>query len=285
MTLHRLKLPNGLRVACWDVGPFQKGGALDSRLPPLVLLHGIGGDRREWWLSMPVLAQRRRLLAFDLLAHGLSDTPDRNGVDYRIRLLSNVVVDAIRSLPRAPESVDLLGHSLGGAIALDLALRFPRLIRRLVLVDSAGPHPGEALSPLSASLVFAPRNFTEARRLLRSSVRSPWLGNAFIAWITSISKRKRHNHPELVKILASAAAGEDAISYPELRRITHPTLVLWGADDQIFPSATGRRLAAALPHSELRIVPRSGHVLPVERPIVFARHVSDFLAATIPAED
>ncbi|MEO6324245.1 MAG: alpha/beta fold hydrolase [Thermoanaerobaculia bacterium] len=290
--VRRILLPNGLTVACWDVGPFSAPAQAVHRraadeprandgppAPPLVLLHGVGGDRREWLFSLFLLARQRRVLAFDLLAHGLSDTPDRMGVDYRISLLTNVLVSAIPSVPNVPEVIDLLGHSLGGAVALDAALRFPRLIRRLVLVDSAGLLANDALSPFSVSLDFAPRNYLEARRLLKSSVHSRLLGNDLVAWVTAISKRARRNHPELVKILASVAAGQDAVSYARLRTIPQESLVLWGAEDRIFPLATGRRLADAIPRARLEIVPDSGHVLPVERPFAFARSVTAFLDA------
>ena len=280
LSLRRLSLPSGLKIACWDVGPFSGSFSKETSPfahPPLVLLHGLGGDRREWLFSLFMLARKRRVLAFDLLAHGNSETPARNGVTYRIRLLTNVLVEAIQVLPEVPHVVDLLGHSLGGAIALDVALRYPRLLRRLVLVDSAGLLASDSLSPFSVSLVFAPRNFLEARRLLKTSVNSPLLNNSFIAWVTAHAKRERHNHPELVKILASVAAGQDAVSHAQLRSIRHETLVLWGAGDRIFPVATGRRVADSMPHARLEIVPGSGHVLPVERPFAFARRVTAFL--------
>lgn len=271
----RLRLSNGIHVAGLDLGPLRpasRGAAL-----PLVLLHGVGADRGEWALTAPLLARRRRVFAPDLLGHGDSDKPSGPGVDYRIRLLADVVVAALERLPGAPDRIDLLGHSLGGAVALDVVRRHPRLVRRLVLVDSAGLPPKGAIDVLAASLPFAPRGFDDSRRLLATSVESRWLGHPLVALAASAYKGRRRNRPQLLKLLAAVAAGEDAMSPRDLARIPHETLVLWGDRDRIFPLATGRRLAAALPGARLEILPRCGHVPPTERPLAFARRVTAFL--------
>jgi pimeloyl-ACP methyl ester carboxylesterase len=274
--IRRLTLPSGLRVAFLDVGPLRLSrGALSS--PPLVLLHGVGADKGEWALTAPLLARRRRVIAPDLLGHGGTDKPS-SGVDYRIRLLADVVVETLERTERLPRPVDLLGHSLGGAVALDVARRHPRLVGRLVLVDAAGLPPREALDPLAASLPFAPSGFDDSRRLLATSVGSPWLSHPLVAFAASVYKGRRRNRPQLLKLLAAVAAGEDALSPAELSRIPHPTLVLWGDRDRIFPLVTGRRLAAALPEARLEILPRCGHVPPTERPLAFVRRVEAFLS-------
>lgn len=277
VTFRRVVLPSGLRVALFDVGP--RRAARDAPLPsPLVLLHGVGADKGEWALSAPLLSRTRRVVAPDLLGHGGSDKPSGPGVDYRVRLLADVVVEALEQTERLPRPVDLLGHSLGGAVALDIARRYPRLIRRLVLVDAAGLPPREALGPLAASLPFAPSGFEESRRLLATSVNSPWLSHPLVALAASLYKRRRRNRPQLLKLLAAVAAGEDALTPGDLSRIRHRALVLWGDRDRIFPLATGRRLAAALPDARLEILPRCGHVPPTERPLAFARRVEAFLS-------
>ncbi|MGA7992242.1 MAG: alpha/beta fold hydrolase, partial [Thermoanaerobaculia bacterium] len=99
--LRRLPVPGGLTVACLDAGVSRAGGP-----PPLVLLHGIGADRGEWALSLPMLAQRRRVLAFDLLGHGRSDKPSGSGVAYRVRFLAEAVAGGIEALPEPPARVD-----------------------------------------------------------------------------------------------------------------------------------------------------------------------------------
>ena len=274
MTFRRLAIADGLHIACLDAGPLRQ-----RRAPPLTLLHGIGADRAEWVLSLPLLMLHRRVLAFDLLGHGRSSKPDVAGVDFRIRLLTDTVVSAIEALPEPPASVDVLGHSLGGAVALDLASRYPRLVRRLVLVDAAGLPPTEALDPRAISLPFAPGSFQESRRLLRASVHSRLLNNVVMALGARLYKGRHRNRPQLLKLLASIAAGEDAMSAEDLARLTHETLILWGDRDRIFPLATGERLQQLLPNARLVVLPKCGHVAPAERPIAFARQVTGFLDA------
>ena len=274
MKLRRLAIPGGLTVACLDAGASRAGGP-----PPLVLLHGIGADHGEWALSLAMLARKRRVLAFDLLGHGRSDKPAGNGVVYRVRFLAEAVRGGIEALPDAPVRVDLLGHSLGGAVALDVARRHARLFRRLVLVDAAGPPAERSIDPLAASLPFVPGSFDDARRLLATSVNSRLLSHPLVALAASLYKGRRKNRPQLLKLVASMASGEDAVTPRELARIPHETLVLWGDGDRIFPLATGRALARALPRARLEVIPRCGHVPPTERPVAFARRVVAFLDA------
>jgi len=271
-----VKLPSGLKVALLDLGLLapRKGA---PRAVPLILLHGIGADKGEWALTAPLLARRRRVVAVDLLGHGGTDKPSGPGVDYRIRLLADVVVEALERLEGLERPVDLLGHSVGGAVALDVVRRFPRLVRRLVLVSSAGLPPAEALDVLAASLPFAPAGFADSRRLLATSVNSPWLSHPLVAFAASAYKGRRRNRPQLLKLLAAVAAGEDAMTPRDLSRVRHRTLLLWGDRDRIFPVAAGRRLAASLPHARLEILPRCGHVPPTERPVAFFRRVEAFL--------
>ncbi len=277
MPLRRLTLPSGLRVSALDLGPLAAGAG--RARTPLVLLHGVGADKGEWILAAPLFARTRRVVAPDLLGHGGTDTPSGPGVDYRLRLLADVVVETLERLDGLEGRVDLLGHSLGGAVALDVARRFPRRLRRLVLVDAAGLPPRDALDPLAVSLPFAPASFADSRRLLATSVDSALLSHPLVALAASLYKGRRRNRPQLLKLLASVAAGEDALDERDLSRIRHRTLVLWGDRDRIFPVATGRRLAARLADARLEILPGCGHVPPTERPLAFVRRVEAFLAA------
>jgi pimeloyl-ACP methyl ester carboxylesterase len=224
-----------------------------------------------------MLARKRRVLAFDLLGHGRSDKPSGAGVVYRVRFLAEAVRAGIEALPDPPGRVDLLGHSLGGAVALDVARRNQRLVRRLVLVDSAGLPVAQSIDPLAASLSFVPGSFEDSRRLLATSVNNRLLSHPLVALAAAVYKGRRRNRPQLLKLVASLAAGEDAVTPRDLARIPHETLVLWGDRDRIFPLAAGRAMCRALPRARLEVFPRCGHVAPTERPVAFARRVVGFL--------
>jgi 2-hydroxy-6-oxonona-2,4-dienedioate hydrolase len=242
-----------------------------------VLLHGIGADHGEWALSLAMLARKRRVLAFDLLGHGRSDKPSGSGVVYRVRFLAEAVRGGIEALPDAPERVDLLGHSLGGAVALDVVRRHARLVRRLVLVDALGLPVARSIDPLAASLSFVPGTYEDSRRLLATSVNNRFLAHPLVALAAAVYKGRRRNRPQLLKLAASLAAGEDAFTLRDLARIPHRTLVLWGDRDRIFPLAAGRAIARGIPNARLEVMPRCGHVPPTERPVAFARRVVGFL--------
>ncbi len=250
-----------------------------SGVPPLVLLHGIGADHGEWALTLPLFARKRRVVAMDLLGHGRSDKPAGPCVEYRIRFLADTVVDAIEALPDRPLRVDLLGHSLGGAVALDLVRRYPRLVRKLVLVDTAGQPVEETIDVLAASLPFVPGCYADSRRLLSTSVNSRFLGHPLVALAANLYKGRRRNRPQLMKLVASMASGEDAVKPRDLATIPHETLVAWGDRDRIFPLAAGHRLVRGLPNARLEVIPCCGHVPPTERPVAFARRVIAFLDA------
>lgn len=217
------------------------------------------------------------MIAMDLVGHGGSDKPVGPGVEYRIRLLADAVVEAIEALPDPPARVDLLGHSLGGAVALDVVRRYPRLVRKLVLVDTAGQPVEETIDVLAASLPFVPGCYEDSRRLLSTSVRSRLLGHPLVALAATLYKGRRKNRPQLMKLVASMASGEDAVKPRDLAGIPHETLVVWGDCDRIFPLAAGHRLVRGLRNARLEVLPRCGHVPPTERPVAFARRVVAFL--------
>src|SRR5512137_1028220 len=122
----------GRRICYYDIG----------QGPPLVLVHGAGGDADQWAFCFAGLAARHRVIALDLLGFGRSDKPL---IDYRIagyvEVLDRFV--AALSLGRAA----FLGHSLGGWIAAEFALQFPQKVDKLVLNDAAGIDEGAVALP------------------------------------------------------------------------------------------------------------------------------------------
>ena len=135
----------------------------------------------------------------------------------------------------------------------------------LVLLHGIGADHGEWALTLPL--------FARGRRVLAMDL----LGHPLVALAAALYKGRRRNRPQLMKLVASMAAGEDAVKPRDLARIPNETLVLWGDRDRIFPLAAGRRLVRGLPNARLEILPRCGHVPPTERPVAFARRVLAFL--------
>ena len=218
--------------------------------PPVVLLHGLGGSGRWWDPNAAALAERCHVHAVDLVGFGESRGGERIGVADASRLL-------VRWLDRLGlERVSLVGHSMGGRIAADLAADFPRRVERLVLVGAAIYPPASGrplrLTGLARAIGSMPPRFIPllAADAYRAGPRTVWRATR--------------------ATLTHAAADR-------LTRIAAPALVVGGERDTIVPLATGERIARLLPWAELVVIPGAGHNPMWERPDSFNRLVVDFL--------
>jgi pimeloyl-ACP methyl ester carboxylesterase len=184
-------------------------------------------------------------------------------------LLHGLELDPV-DLPRAPLAevegwlaerleprASLVGHSLGGLLAARVAARRPELVERLVLIAPAGipgrGHLGHAL-PLAHALARVRPRF--APLLVRDALRAGPLG-----------------------LLAGAHAAVTTDVRGELAAIRAPTLLVWGARDRLVPAANAAAWAGALPHARVELLPRTGHLPMVERPLELSRLLLAFLAA------
>ncbi len=229
---------------------------------PLVFLHGAGGA--GIWLPVhDRLAQRYRVIA--PVCPGFGGTPRPEWLD-RIDDVTLHHADLLDALDIAQARV--LGVSIGGWMAADLAARYPERVSKMVLVGASGLSVPEAPIPdifampmesvlpllfedLSAALSLLPGNmdqaFIEAQLRERATV-------AHLAW------NPYFHDPKLPRRLA---------------RVKAPTLLVWGEKDRFTPLAHGRAYARLIPGARLEVIPACGHVPPVER-------VDDFCAAVIP---
>lgn len=259
--------------------------------PLLVLLHGIAGTSETWADTIPVLATRFTVLAPDLLGHGASP---RSTGDFSLGAYANAVRDLLEALGHRRGTI--LGHSLGGGVAMQFAYQFPERCQRLVLVSSGGLgrelHPllraaalpgAELVLPwLSAAsdrgvggLVHALRrvglrasaDLEEAWRGF-SSLREPGARRAFI-----------HTVREIIDV------GGQRVSANELLYLTRelPTLIIWGEDDPLIPVRHGVEAHERMPGSRLEVFPHAGHFPYREDPLRFVTTLVDFMQATRPA--
>ena len=243
--------------------------------PALVLLHGLSATHYNWEHTIPAFADRWRVIAPDLPGHGRSAKPD---APYTIDFYAGV----IRSLGRTlgiREAV-VMGNSLGGQIAVELALAYPAWTRALVLAAPAGgfssplrafgwvigaaAKPGllRALLPRSLGRCFYDRSCPgyEARRRL-------------------LAERLEHeDYPHFARAVARSVAGALAAGNQPIARLTQPTLLVWGENDSIVALSGSRRLVQALPHARLHVLPRCGHLPMLEHAEHFNRIVGEFLS-------
>lgn len=247
----------------------------------LLLIHGFGGSTYSWRRVIPDLAGPRRVVAVDLSGFGWTERvadPAAYTLAAQERLLLGVL-DAL-GIARA----DVAGHSYGGGVALWLAARHPERVRSLVLVDSTLPSYGVERRSNVARSRTAVSAFLRGVALRRGFVRSA-LERSFFddALVTD----------ELVGEYLARLRVEGAVdayrgltlpsSEPrpeiDLTTVGQPTLVVWGADDELLPLRWGEQAAAEMPHARLVVLERCGHIPMEERPEEFVAAVVPFLAA------
>jgi pimeloyl-ACP methyl ester carboxylesterase len=248
---------------------------------PLVLVHGLGGAASNWLPLAPLLSRGRRLLVPELPGHGGSEPlPAAPNL--------NVFADRLADLVEREgfSSAAVVGHSLGGAIALRLAIRRPDGVSRLVLAAAAGISSGtrSARYALTITGILKPgRRIAPHRRLvarspvLKSLVFGRWgaadpralPGDVVEAFLSGPA-----NHTDTFSA-AKALMRDDPRS--DLDRVRCPSLVLWGARDNQLPIGDAFDYARRL-RGRLRVIADCGHLLIGERPDACADAIEAFLA-------
>jgi pimeloyl-ACP methyl ester carboxylesterase len=241
-----------------DVGSIT----LDVRGTSLLWLHGAGGSD-TWSPAQDALAASFTVWA---PAHpGFAGTP----LPAWVKDVHDLAFDYVDLLDAAGiEQPTVVGVSLGGWIATDLAVHRPDLVRRLVLVDALGLRPA---TPMPDLFIMEP---AEAMAVLfRNGPPGPPPGAAGADPLDMIVRMYEEQ-------AASARLMWKRPYDPQLEwRLHHatmPTLVIWGGDDALLPPEHGRRLAALLPDARLEVLDGVGHVVPLEAPEAFAHLVADF---------
>ncbi|MBI2870020.1 MAG: alpha/beta fold hydrolase [Chloroflexi bacterium] len=209
--------------------------------PPVVLIHGGASDSRDWLGVMEALAPCYTLYAPDVIGYGRSERREQG---YHFAEFIRFTTSFIEKL--GLDSCALVGHSLGGQVCLELAIARPELVRKLVLVDTAGFGGITAAGNLvSAALFFW-------RRLRR--VRQPF------------------------PVLLNNNGGDTERIYAEkLIMLKAPSLLIWQRWDLYFPLKLARRALRLMPHAELEVLPGFGHAPHLAHPAGFSRVLADFL--------
>jgi pyruvate dehydrogenase E2 component (dihydrolipoamide acetyltransferase) len=243
----------------------------------LVFVHGLGGAQSTWAAVLGNFAENSRVVALDLPGHGASSKPSPDdGGDYAVPALAAAVGEVIEKLDLAPAVV--IGHSLGGAAALDLALSRPKLVRGLVLIDSAGL--GAEVSGDLLDRIEAEPSREEARKLLdlffadKRFVLDRGIDDMY-------ASRTAPGADAAVKAAANAAFSREgqSIRYDErLGELTQPILIVWGEQDAVLPAAHGVSAAQAMPRAWFELLDSVGHVPQIEASEAFTNVVQRWLA-------
>lgn len=254
--------------------------------PPLLLLHALGESALDWRWVLPELARKHRVYAPDLLGFGYSAKP---AADYSSAFFEGFVAAFLDALE--VERAAVAGNSLGGLVALRLALSQPQRVSSLALIDSAGL--GREVSPALKSPTL------------------PGVGETVISWSkTALGATQRawlrvpqlFAHPERVPpewleehyrlarlpgfteaVVATLRAqvdlrGQREVLLDRLPLLDIPTLVVWGDSDRVFPVSQAREAFKRLRKGSLELIPDCGHLPHVERPAYFVAVLDTFLS-------
>ncbi|HZU11266.1 MAG TPA: alpha/beta fold hydrolase [Chloroflexota bacterium] len=217
---------------------------------PVLLLHGLSGSTRWWRPVVPALAERYRLYLLDLPGFGSR----RHRVPWRpFNEVSAWIVSWMDAVGIGPAHV--VGHSMGGALAVRLAVDTPQRVQRLVLVDAA-------VVPISPYLPGYALPFTRAVRRLAP---------AFLPVLAFDAIRAG---PRTLRRAAVDLLQQDL--RPDLGRVQAPTLIIWGAEDTLVPLPVGRLLRDEIPQARLVVLPHAGHVPMYDDPVAFDQAVLPF---------
>jgi 3-oxoadipate enol-lactonase len=238
--------------------------------PPLILIGGLGFGRWGWFKQIPAFSRHFKTITFDVrgerdLEGGVSDL-----VDDVVALLDHLNV----------RKAHVLGTSLGGFVAQELAIKRPDLVDRLVLVcTSYGGRGPEAMSPWALSDMIGLPSLSVERAVRRG-----------LETATSEAYRAKHpeefeqlvrwrlaDSPSLSTYYEQMRAGARFDASQEVGRITSPTLVIHGKEDRYVPLANAAALAEAIPDAKLRVLDDAGHLVFIERFADVNREVVTFL--------
>lgn len=246
---------------------------------PLLFLHGLAGSK-QCWRRVSDQLPGYRCLALDLKGHGDSSKPAAGA--YRVSDHARVVLGALRYWDL--RDVVLIGHSLGGAVALATAAQLQeegRPVRGLVLIDAIC-FPQRIPTLLQMLRLPALGEVTAAvapaRLVVEASFRLSYHDPTRIAQEVIAEHVRCMDLPGArPALLATIRAMAEEPVWELTPAITAPTLVLWGRHDARVPLSLGQRLAASLPHARLEVVDRCGHYPPKERPGATAQAIARFL--------
>ena len=219
---------------------------------PILLIHGLGSKATDWANLMPLLSRGGyHVYAIDLLGYGDSDKP--TSADYSIALETSIAKGFLDRLQL--KQVDLAGWSMGGWVAMQLAIDQPQRITKLVLCDAAGIRFAPTFDPKD----FQPTTAVELQRLYDRLTPHPAQIPAFLA--RDMLRRSAGTQWVIGRSAASMFTGRDLLD-SRLKTLHMPVLIVWGKEDHLIPVSTALAMHADIPQSRLDIFDDCGHLAP-----------------------
>ena len=237
--------------------------------PTLLLLHTTFLSRECWTRCIEILAPHFRLVAVDLPGFGESEKPSESRFGYDISAFTHVIADLYAGLGLV--QADVVGHGLGGAVAVALAARHPELVRRLVgVAPQLAPPPRDLVRSLATTPVFGGFAFKQlwSRPLFLRYMRERMMNQR--SWVEPKRIEDYYdafNTPSARNSALSTLRGtKDARGVvADIARLTMPSLFVWGRHDVVHPASEGRGLIRHVPGASFQLLD-CGHCPPEEKP-------------------
>ncbi len=246
---------------------------------PLLLIAGLGYGMWMWHKMIPGLAEHVPVIAFDNRGAGQTDKPDG---PYNVQMLAADTAGLLDAL--GIERAHVMGHSMGGFIAQELALGHPDLVDKLILsaTNFGGPHHIPVTDEAMAVLTDRSGDPVELVKRGIAVACAPGFAEASPDVVEELIAYRLSNPVPPTQYQAQVAVGlalleADACFEHRLKDVAAPTLIIFGEHDKVVPSGNAELLAGQLPNSTIEIIPNAGHLFPIEQPAEAAQVVVDFL--------
>ena len=235
--------------------------------PAVVIIHGVGGHKEDWKGVAAALSATHHVFAIDMLGFGDSS---KTGEDLSMPVQAAAIKALLESHGIA--KADIVGNSVGGWVATTFAATYPERVRKLIIIDAAG---FKAMFEGPPPVNFDPNNAEEMQKLIDFTINGPvaktpgLAQHAFEAYVSSGEKA------------ITATWGKSLYASTRLEalfpKVKAPTLVLWGADDKLFPSVLCSAFSAQIPGSTCHMIPGAGHFPQIDQPDATIKAIADFL--------
>lgn len=247
---------------------------------PLLLIAGVGYSRWFWHRLIPHLRDHYRVIAMDNRGAGESDKPPG---PYTVSMMAADAAGLLDALGISRAYV--LGHSLGGFIAQELAITRPDLVAKLVLASTT--HGGMNVIPITReALEVMTKRDGDPLDLIRRGIAvacAPGFAEQHPDLVEELTAYRLSNPvpPEAYQAQVMAGMGMNALSDEDVARrmaaLTMPVLILTGDQDKVVPPGNADLLAQKIPHARVHVIPDSGHLFPYEKPEETAALLREFL--------
>ena len=236
--------------------------------PTVVIIHGVGGHKEDWMGVAETLATAHRVLAVDMLGFGGSS---KTGEDLSMPVQAAAIAALLDH--EGANKAHIVGSSVGGWVAATLAATHPERVDRLILIDAAG---FKAMFEGPPPVNFDPGDVQEMQALIDITI------NSDVARTPGLARRALDTYVASGEKAITAAWGRSLFLSPRLEellpKIAAPTLVLWGADDRLFPSVLAGVFRAQIGGARAELIPNAGHFPQIDNPDATTAAIVAFLA-------